>query len=133
MHYVALLKQEKHGYGVVFPDFPECTTFGEDMDEAVDQAHEALAVFAELMLENGQSLPEPTGKKALLSKPENRDAKAINIEYLGEGRDFEEIGVTMHVHLLRRIERYCKDYGVEPADFLSVAAREALKSDPFAD
>lgn len=53
MQYVALFHKEKNGFGVTFPDFPECTTFGEDLDEAVDQAHEALALYIEFYLEQG--------------------------------------------------------------------------------
>lgn len=51
MQYVALFDKEKQGFSVVFPDFPECVTFGSDLDEAVDHAHEALSFFVEDMLE----------------------------------------------------------------------------------
>lgn len=133
MQYVALFHKEKAGFGVTFPDFPECTTFGENLDEAVDQAHEALAVYLEYYLGEGGELPEPTGKKTLLELPENKEAKAINISVAGDGSDFEEFEVTMHTHLLSRIEKYCREYGVSPADFLAVAAREGIKNDIFAD
>lgn len=133
MQYVALFEKEKRGFGVVFPDFPECTTFGENLDEAVDQAHEALALYLELFLESGKKLPEPSKKKALLASPENKNKKAINISVSDDGSDFEEFEVVMHGHLLERIEKYCKLYGVSPADFFAVAAREAIKSDIFAD
>lgn len=50
-----------------------------------------------------------------------------------DGSDFEEFEVVMHTHLLDRIEKYCKLHGVSPADFFSVAAREAINSDVFAE
>lgn len=133
MQYVALFKKEKHGFSVTFPDFPECTTFGENLDEAVDQAHEALALYAEYYLEEGNVLPEPSAKKTLLAQPENKGAKAINVSVKGDGTDFEEFEVVMHSHLLERVEKYCKQYGVSPADFFAVAAREAINGDVFAD
>jgi len=133
MQYVALFHKEKAGFGVTFPDFPECTTFGENLDEAVDQAHEALALYIEYYLEEGGKLPEPTGKKAIMELPGNSEAKAINISVAGDGSDFEEFEVTMHSYLLSRIEKYCREYGVSPADFLAVAAREGIKNDIFAD
>jgi len=132
MQYVALFEKEKHGYGVSFPDFPGCTTFGEDLDEAVDQAHEALTLYVEFFLEEGNVLPPPTSKKDLLALPENGEKKAININLAGDGSDFEEFEVVMHTYLLQRIEKYCKQNGISPADFLAVAARDALKNDPFA-
>lgn len=131
MRYVALFMEEKQGVAVSFPDFPECTTFGADLDEAVDQAHEALALFVEMRLEQGGVLPEPTPKKSILNAPSHKNARAINIDVSGDGSDFAEVGVVMHAHLLERIEKYCDKHGVSPADFLAVAAREALRQDVF--
>jgi predicted RNase H-like HicB family nuclease len=133
MQYVALLEKEKHGYSVTFPDFPECTTFGEDMDEAVDQAHEALALYVEFFLESGGELPEPMSKKAVAALPGSEGRKAVNVTVLAEGGDFAELEVVMHAHLLGRIEKYCRSYGISPADFLAVAARHAIRTDPLAD
>lgn len=133
MQYVALFHKEKRGFGVTFPDFPECTTFGENLDEAVDQAHEALALYVEFFLQEGGDLPEPTGKKTVMGQPENKGAKAINVSVSRDGSDFEEFEVTMHGHLLARIEKYCREYGVSPADFFAVAAREGIRNDIFAE
>ncbi|MGL1862021.1 MAG: type II toxin-antitoxin system HicB family antitoxin [Pseudodesulfovibrio sp.] len=133
MQYVALFGKEKNGFSVEFPDFPGCTTYGDNLDEAVDHANESLALYIEMMLEEGKALPEPTDKKPLLALPENKGKKAIYISAEGDGSDFEEFEVTMHAHLLGRIEKYCKEYGISPADFLAVAAREGIKADLFAD
>lgn len=133
MQYVALFKKEKKGFGVIFPDLPECITFGDNLDEAVDQAHEALALFLEYMREEGTVLPEPTPKKALLAKDEHKGCKAINITAQGDGSDFVEFEAVMHAHLMKRIEKYCREYGVSPADFLAVASREAIRNDVFAE
>ncbi len=133
MQYVGLFEEDRHGFSVAFPDFPECVTCGDTLDEAVDHAHEALAVFVEDMTEQGKPHPEPSKKKALLSNPEYKGRKAINIAVNGDGTDFEEFEVVMHAHLLERIEKYSKLHGVSPADFLAVAAREAIKNDVFDD
>lgn len=133
MRYVAVFNKEKRGFSVTFPDFPGCTTFGEDMDEAVDQAHEALALYIDFFLEENKTLPEPSEKKKILASIDKDNAKAINVDVLGNGEDFEDIEITMHTRLVERIEKYCREYGVSPADFLSVAARKALKNDVFAE
>lgn len=133
MQYVALFLKEKHGYSVEFPDFPGCTTCGDSLDEAVDHAHEALALYLELFKEEGNALPEPMVKKTLLAMPEHKGKKAINVVVEGDGSDFEEFEVVMHSHLLGRIEKYCREHGISPADFLAMAAREGIKSDILAD
>ena len=133
MQYVALFDEDKHGFSVEFPDFPGCVTCGDTLDEAVDHAHEALAVFVEDMLEQKLELPAPSTKKAVTALPGAAGRKAINITVNGDGTDFEEFEVVMHAHLLDRIEKYSKLHGVSPADFLAVAAREAIKNDVFGD
>lgn len=133
MQYVALFQKDKQGYSVEIPDFPACVTCGDTLDEAVDHAHEALAMFVEEMMEKGEPLPEPSPKKVLLANPEYAERKAINISVNGDGTDFEEFEVVMLGHLLKRVEKYSNLHGVSPADFLAAAAREAIKNDIFAD
>lgn len=133
MQYVAVFEEEKRGVSVAFPDFPGCVTCGDTLDEAVDHAHEALAMFVEDMIARGEGLPAPSTKKQLLALPEYKGKKAINVTVNGDGTDFEEFEVTMHFHLLERIEKYSQRYGVSPADFLAVSAREAIKNDIFKD
>lgn len=133
MQYVALFQKDKHGLSVIFPDLPGCTTCGDNLDEAVDHAHEALALFLEFMKEEGKELPESTPKKALLADPKYKGMKAINVNAAGDGTDFEEFEIVMHAHLLERMEKYCKLHGISPADFLAVAARSAIKCDIFSD
>lgn len=131
MQYIAVFKKEKRGFGVTFPDFPECVTFGADMEEALDMAHEALAMFVAMQLESGGELPEPRDFDAVRGLPSTGDAKLAAVETAADGSDFEEVGVTFHRHLLERISEYCDRHGVDPADFLSVAAREAIRNDVF--
>ncbi len=131
MKYMALLNKEKHGFGVTFPDFPDCTTFGADEEEAVDMAHEALAMFVELQIESGMDLPDPMSKQDVLALPETKNKKIVTIEVSKDGTDFEAVELTLHRYLLERIEKYADNYGVAPADFLAVAAREAMRRDVF--
>ena len=49
---------EKGGYWISFPDFPECMTQGETMEEAYEMAVEALGLCIDDRLRNEESLPE---------------------------------------------------------------------------
>lgn len=42
-----------------FPDLPECHKDGDDLDDAMDMATEALRLVVESYLKNGRALPEP--------------------------------------------------------------------------
>lgn len=50
---------ELGGYSVWFPDLPECHTDGDDLDDAVNMAAEALELVVESYIENGRALPKP--------------------------------------------------------------------------
>ena len=49
---------EKGGYWISFPDFPECMTQGETMEEAYEMAVEAMGLSIDDRLRNEESLPE---------------------------------------------------------------------------
>lgn len=53
-------KNELGGYSVWFPDLPECHTDGDDLEDAINMAAEALELVVESYLENGRLLPEPS-------------------------------------------------------------------------
>lgn len=48
-HYVALLEQDPESgtFVAIFPDLPGCNTQGDDYEDALAQATEALALYAE--------------------------------------------------------------------------------------
>lgn len=59
-HYVAIVEEEPgRAIGVWFPDLPGCVSAGDTLDEAMLNAGEALAMWAEAMLENGRAIPAP--------------------------------------------------------------------------
>jgi len=49
---------EEGGYWVSFPDFPECMTQGETVEETYKMAYEAIGLCIEDRLKNKESLPE---------------------------------------------------------------------------
>jgi len=55
-------KPDKEGgdFGVSFPDFPGCVSAGKTMNEAIENAKEALIFHIEGMIEDGEDIPEPT-------------------------------------------------------------------------
>src|SRR3982074_839334 len=61
MEYIAYLQKNRDSdYGVSFPDFPGCITAGKTLDEASRMAPEALALHIQGMVEDGDTVPEPS-------------------------------------------------------------------------
>jgi predicted RNase H-like HicB family nuclease len=56
-----------------FPDLPGCISGGDDIDEALENAPEALAFYAEELTEDGRKLPTPRTLDELTAAPEFAD------------------------------------------------------------
>ena len=52
---------EKTAWGVVVPDLPGCfSAANSGIDEAIENAKEAIELWIEMALDQGQDIPEPT-------------------------------------------------------------------------
>lgn len=74
-HYIAIIEDAgpDHAVGVWFPDLPGCTSAGDDIDEALRNAPEALELYAEGCEEDGRPLPHPRTLTQLRADPEFAD------------------------------------------------------------
>ena len=74
-HYIAIIEDAgpDHAVGVWFPDLPGCTSAGDDIDEALRNAPEALELYAECFEADGKPLPRPRTLTELKSDPEIAD------------------------------------------------------------
>jgi predicted RNase H-like HicB family nuclease len=70
-HYIAFIEDAgpDRAVGVWFPDLPGCTSGGDDIDQALRNAPEALELYAESVEEGGKSLPRPRTLTELKSDP----------------------------------------------------------------
>jgi predicted RNase H-like HicB family nuclease len=70
-HYVAIVEDAgpDKAIGIWFPDLPGCFSAGDDVDEALRNAEEALALYAEAEAKDGRALPHPRTLSALRSDP----------------------------------------------------------------
>jgi predicted RNase H-like HicB family nuclease len=70
-HYIAIIEDAgpDHAVGVWFPDLPGCTSAGDDIDEALLNAPEALELYVEALQDNGRSLPRARTLTELKADP----------------------------------------------------------------
>ena len=58
MNYRVMLRKEPEGgYTVIVPSLPGCVTFGEDVDDAIAMAREAIELYLESLREHGEPIP----------------------------------------------------------------------------
>jgi predicted RNase H-like HicB family nuclease len=71
-HYIAIIEDAgpEEAVGLWFPDLPGCISGGDDVDEALENAPEALAFYAQELTEEGRQLPPPRTLDELKADPE---------------------------------------------------------------
>jgi predicted RNase H-like HicB family nuclease len=70
-HYVAIIEDagSDRAVGVWFPDLPGCFAAGDTVDEALENAPEAIQLYADALAKDGRDLPAPRRLDALRSDP----------------------------------------------------------------
>jgi predicted RNase H-like HicB family nuclease len=115
-------------WGVVVPDLPGCFSAGDTLDEAMDNAKEAIELHVQTMLEDGQSLPTPRTLTQWQADPEFSGwvwavVDAPVEKYFGPA---EKINITVPRIVLAHIDEYAKRHGLSRSGFLVQAARTAM-------
>lgn len=129
--YIALFEstEKDGGYGVVFPDFPGLISAGDNYEDAVRMAHEALALHVSGMKHDGESIPAPRTLEEIKSTWEDWEEWENNYDFLvgyvslipSKGV-LRRVNVTLSEDILQRIDKVTKNR----SSFLEDAARHLL-------
>lgn len=57
---------EEGGYTVEVPSLPGCISQGDTIDEAIENIKEAIELYIEVLVEDGQPVPEDVGEPILV-------------------------------------------------------------------
>ncbi len=70
-HYVSIIEDAgpDNAVGVWFPDLPGCFSAGDSVEEALSNAREAIAAYADAIRDDGRRLPAPSRLSALRGDP----------------------------------------------------------------
>ena len=132
--YVALVDGKPGAYGVTVPDLPGCTSAAATTDEALRRATEAVQLWAEDALADGETLPEARTAEALRADPEvaaalaEGAALAIVPLILDAGRP-AKANLSLDAGLLAEIDEAAAARGLTRSAFLASAAREKIESE----
>jgi predicted RNase H-like HicB family nuclease len=55
---ILLHREPEGGFTVTVPILPGCITYGEDVDEAISMAKEAIELYIEALQERGEAIPD---------------------------------------------------------------------------
>jgi len=119
---------EKNAWGVVVPDLPGCFSAADSgLDEAIDQAKEAIELWIEMALDGGQVIPKPSSLRDLQKKKEYKGwAWAIvEIDPALLSDEIERINITLPKRVLARLDAKAKKAGENRSAFIAHLALTA--------
>ncbi len=127
MEYIAYLHKDKGSdFGVSFPDFPGCVTAGRTLEEARRLAAEALTLHIAGMLEDGETLPEPSTLDELAGDPAMRGAVAFLVDADAPEKTVR-VNITARESQLEAIDRLARKRGMTRSAYMVQSAMQVEK------
>jgi predicted RNase H-like HicB family nuclease len=124
------LGDKRHAYGIVVPDLPGCFSAGDTLEEALTNAREAILLHMEGLLEDQNSLPNPSPLATLQRKREFRGWTwaVVDIDLSELGEKATRINISLPQRILRAIDSHARKSGETRSGFLARAAIDAMRS-----
>lgn len=115
-------------FGVIVPDLPGCYSAGDSVEEAFDNAREAIEVYCETLASKGDSLPD---LKPLSEWMKDREYKGwtwgiIDVAVEKLFGPAEKINITVPAMTLRKIDAFAEKAGETRSGFLVRAAQAVM-------
>jgi len=125
---VFIEKDPSSDYGVTVPDLPGCFSAGSIIDEAVNNAEEAILTHIEGLLMDDEVIPTPSKIEDLKAIHNNPDyiwmLCNINMDKLSE--NIKRINITIPEKVLSKIDNYASMERESRSAFLTHAALEYI-------
>lgn len=99
-----------HAFGVVVPDLPGCFSAGDTLDEAIDNAKEAIELWLETVIDDGGAVPEPRSIAEHQAGGEYAGWvwAVVPIDLAALSDKAERVNITLPARVLRRIDAAAK-------------------------
>lgn len=124
--YYAIFKRTKEAVEVEFPDLPGCVTFGDNFDEAFENATDALAGW--LANADQKFVSNPTTYDTLKKKYPRADLIPIPVDekIMESYEELKRFNVIFPAGLLQKVDRFRKQKGLKRSTLLKQATEEYL-------
>ncbi len=112
---------KRHAFGVAVPDLPGCFSAGDTLDEAIENAKEAIELWLETVIDDGGAVPEP----GHISKHQANAEYAgwvwavVSVDLAELADKIERVNITLPARVLRRIDAAAKAAGESRSGFIA--------------
>ncbi|OPL16861.1 MAG: hypothetical protein AVO39_00895 [delta proteobacterium MLS_D] len=129
MKYPVFLEKDKDSdYGVTIPDLPGCFSSGTTVEEALENAQEAILTHVEGLFIDNETIPNPSSIEKL--KDEITEDGIIwgivNVDLAKLSKAVRRINVTIPENILTKIDSYAQREGETRSGLLATAALEYI-------
>lgn len=112
---------ETTAYGVIVPDLPGCFSAGETMDEAIDNAKEAITLHIDSLLDDGLDIPAPSSIELYRTLPEYEGMiwALIEIDPAILDDKAERVNITLPRRVLARLDAKARAAGETRSGYIA--------------
>ncbi len=133
-YFAQFIPQDDGKICVYFPDI-DVATFGDNMEDAVFMAQDALRTYIEVCLEEKDPIPKASNVQAAKEKAENH-CKELDISISNDttyqfiqaevAQKPLRVNITFAPKILKSIDKAAKVHGLSRSAFLTVAAQDYI-------
>ena len=125
-YYYAIFTHSEDSVEVEFPDLRGCVTFGDNWDEAIENATDVLAAW--LANAEYQFIKEPSSFETLKDKygKANLIPIALDEKIVESYEELKRFNVIFPSKLLKKVDQYRKRTGLKRSTLLKIATEEYL-------
>lgn len=125
---IVIHKDPNSDYGVIVPDLPGCFSAGETMEEALEQAREAIECHLEGLMLDGEPIPLPKSVEQHRGNPDHVDGvwALVTVDTTRLSGKTKRVNITLPERLLAQMDTYAAQHGATRSGLIAEAAMEYL-------
>ncbi|WP_133510448.1 type II toxin-antitoxin system HicB family antitoxin [Candidatus Thiosymbion oneisti] len=127
---VIIHKDPSSDYGVTVPDLPGCFSAGDTLDEALENAQEAIECHLEGMLLDGENIIVAKSLEEHKKNPKYDDGiwAIVNVDVSKLSGKAKRVNVTLPERLLTQMDNYASSHGESRSGLLAQAVIEYISN-----
>lgn len=120
---------ETQAFGVAVPDLPGCFSAGDTLDEAIAQAKEAIELWMETVIEDGQAIPEasPIQTHQANSEYQGWIWAVVEVDLSKLSGKLRRVNITLPERILANIDEAAARLGDTRSGLLAKAALDYVE------
>jgi predicted RNase H-like HicB family nuclease len=129
MKYAIFLEKDPDSdYGVTVPDLPGCFSAGSTIEEAMDNAQEAILTHLEGLMLDDEAIPQASSIELLKEQNPGPDIlwSLVHVDLSALSKASKRINITIPENILTKIDSFAKREGATRSGFLASAAIEFI-------